>query len=191
MKPRQQVRYSVLLTGCAVAMALSQPAWAQQPADADRETGADILNTNNPQAGADQSPTQRATAGGSIVVTGSRIARQDFEANIMGSDFADGRGNVSLALSLNTREANFQRDREWYRDLWTDPNAPGASLRLDHPGIAFPASNPLTGYWRHTPGAAVAAPALGRGFCRAADAEQHHWCASLQHLQHQRQLQRG
>lgn len=65
-------------------------------------------------------------------------------SGIMGTDFSDGRGNISLAMSLNTREANFQRDRPWYRDLWTDPNAPGTSLRLDHPGIAFTAANPFS-----------------------------------------------
>jgi len=43
-------------------------------------------------------------------------------SGIMGSDFADGRGNVSIAMSLNTREANYQRDRSWYQDLWRDPN---------------------------------------------------------------------
>ncbi|MGC1269021.1 MAG: TonB-dependent receptor, partial [Croceibacterium sp.] len=43
-------------------------------------------------------------------------------SGIMGSDFDDGRGNVSIAMSLNTREANYQRDRSWYQDLWADPN---------------------------------------------------------------------
>ena len=43
-------------------------------------------------------------------------------SGIMGTDFADGRGNVSIAMSVNTREANFQRDRSWYQDLWNDPN---------------------------------------------------------------------
>ena len=43
-------------------------------------------------------------------------------SGIMGSDFDDGRGNVSIAMSLNTREANFQKDRSWYQDLWANPN---------------------------------------------------------------------
>ena len=46
-------------------------------------------------------------------------------SGIMGADFDDGRGNVSLALSVNTREANFQRDRDWYADRYTDPNVGG------------------------------------------------------------------
>ena len=35
-------------------------------------------------------------------------------SGIMGADFDGGRGNVSIAMSMNTREANFQRDRDWY-----------------------------------------------------------------------------
>ncbi|MFB0611493.1 TonB-dependent receptor domain-containing protein [Aurantiacibacter poecillastricola] len=58
-------------------------------------------------------------------------------SGIMGSDFADGRGNVSLALSMNTREANFQRDRDWYRDLYADPNIAGGQFFIPAPGINF------------------------------------------------------
>jgi len=59
-------------------------------------------------------------------------------SGIMGADVADGRGNVSLAMSVNTREPAFERDRPWFEDLWNDPNVgggvfggnprPGASL---------------------------------------------------------------
>ena len=58
-------------------------------------------------------------------------------SGIMGSDFADGRGNVSLAMSMNTREANLQRDRSWYRDLWTDPTIGGTQFFIEQPGINF------------------------------------------------------
>ena len=43
-------------------------------------------------------------------------------SGILGTDFASGRGNVSIAASMNTREAAFERDRPWFRDLWNDPN---------------------------------------------------------------------
>jgi len=43
-------------------------------------------------------------------------------SGIVGADLNDGRGNVSLAMSMNTREAAFERDRPWYRDLWSNPN---------------------------------------------------------------------
>lgn len=58
-------------------------------------------------------------------------------SGIMGSDFADGRGNVSVAMSINTREANYQRDRDWYRDLWADPTIGGTQFFIDLPGINF------------------------------------------------------
>jgi outer membrane receptor protein involved in Fe transport len=60
-------------------------------------------------------------------------------SGIVGADLADGRGNVSLAVALNTREEAFERDRPWYRDLWNNPNVgsggfggnprPGANLQ--------------------------------------------------------------
>ena len=58
-------------------------------------------------------------------------------SGIMGTDFDDGRGNVSLAMSMNTREANFQRDRSWYRDLWADPNIAGTQFFIPAPGVSF------------------------------------------------------
>lgn len=56
---------------------------------------------------------------------------------IMGADFDDGRGNVSIAMSMNTREANFQRDRDWYQELWADPTIGGTQFFIENPGINF------------------------------------------------------
>ncbi len=58
-------------------------------------------------------------------------------SGVMGSDFADGRGNVSIAMSVNTREASFQRDRDWYQDLWADPDVATNRLFVNAPGIAL------------------------------------------------------
>ena len=58
-------------------------------------------------------------------------------SGIIGSDFEDGRGNVSLALSMNDREASFRRDRSWYRDFYADPDAAGTQFFIDSPGILF------------------------------------------------------
>ncbi|MCB2067797.1 MAG: TonB-dependent receptor [Erythrobacter sp.] len=57
-------------------------------------------------------------------------------SGIMGADFDDGRGNVSIAMSLNTREANYQRDRSWYRDIWADPNIGGTQFFIPAPGFS-------------------------------------------------------
>ena len=49
-------------------------------------------------------------------------------SGIMGTDFADGRGNVSLSFSTNSREAAMQADRSWYRRLWADPSIGGTDV---------------------------------------------------------------
>ena len=72
-------------------------------------------------------------------------------SGIVGADFADGRGNVSLALSTNIREAAYRRDREWFRDLYRNPNIGGTEFFPDFSGVDF-AFNP-------TSAAAVAAVA--------------------------------
>ncbi len=62
-------------------------------------------------------------------------------SGIMGADFDDGRGNVSIAMSMNTREASYQRDRSWYRDLWADTNVSGTQFFIESPGIYFGYAN--------------------------------------------------
>ncbi len=88
-------------------------------------------------------------------------------SGIMGTDFPDGRGNISLALSINDRGRTFQRDRSWYQELWNDPLATtGAQFFVSSPGIILSAGNPLTpagvGYVNNTlfPDASFG-PALG------------------------------
>ena len=82
-------------------------------------------------------------------------------SGIMGADFDDGRGNVSLAMSINTREANFQRDRDWYQDLWNDPStASGAQFFINRPGINFGFGN-LPDFSLVFPDANPAIPAAG------------------------------
>jgi len=56
---------------------------------------------------------------------------------IVGTDFPDGRGNVSLAMSMNTREFMLQRDNPWYRELWANPNTTaGTFFFVPRPGIS-------------------------------------------------------
>ncbi|WEK46968.1 MAG: TonB-dependent receptor [Candidatus Andeanibacterium colombiense] len=56
-------------------------------------------------------------------------------SGIMGADFDDGRGNVSLAMSMNDRGVSYRRDRKWYRELWADPEVNGTQFFVDRPGI--------------------------------------------------------
>jgi outer membrane receptor protein involved in Fe transport len=82
-------------------------------------------------------------------------------SGIMGSDFDGGRGNVSLAMSLNTRELMYQKDNPNYIRIWQDPNNSGMGgqpLSVARPGVTglgLPANriNPATG-------AVIANPAL-------------------------------
>jgi outer membrane receptor protein involved in Fe transport len=82
-------------------------------------------------------------------------------SGIMGTDFPDGRGNISLAMSMNTREANYQRDRDWYQDLWDDPSTTsGAQFFIDRPGINFGFAN-LPNFAAVFPTATPPIPAFG------------------------------
>jgi outer membrane receptor protein involved in Fe transport len=60
---------------------------------------------------------------------------------IIGSDFAEGRGNVSIAMSINERKATYQSNREWYRDMWRDPNVGGNVFFILYPGVALNPAN--------------------------------------------------
>jgi iron complex outermembrane receptor protein len=60
-------------------------------------------------------------------------------SGIVGTDFADGRGNVTLAFSTNQRNRVYERDRKWYRDNWTNPNLPGSAFFIGRPGVALQA----------------------------------------------------
>jgi iron complex outermembrane receptor protein len=64
-------------------------------------------------------------------------------SGIMGTDFPDGRGNISLAMSMNTREASYQRDRKWYREMWADPSTTsGQQFFLDNAGVSIAGVDP-------------------------------------------------
>jgi len=81
---------------------------------------------------------------------------------IVGTDFSDGRGNVSLAMSLNTREFMLQRDNPWYRDLWANPDTTaGQYFFVPRPGVSgiTPSAAALAATF---PGANPAVPAPGQ-----------------------------
>lgn len=54
-------------------------------------------------------------------------------SGIMGTDFADGRGNISMALETNDRAAAKRINRPWFYDLYLDPDATGNKTFSDHP----------------------------------------------------------
>ena len=65
-------------------------------------------------------------------------------SGIMGTDFADGRGNISIAMSINDRGSSYQRDRKAYRKLWANKDIGGTQFFVDRPGIVFGFDNPIT-----------------------------------------------
>ncbi|HEY6815582.1 MAG TPA: TonB-dependent receptor, partial [Croceibacterium sp.] len=56
-------------------------------------------------------------------------------SGIMGADFEDGRGNVSLAFSHTKRETAYNRKRDWYTDMWADPSIAGSGFFPQIPGV--------------------------------------------------------
>jgi outer membrane receptor protein involved in Fe transport len=72
---------------------------------------------------------------GSVAMTQEADGFEYQLSGIMGSDFDDGRGNVSIAMSMNSREGNYQRDRDWYQDFWRDPNNSTNRFFPLYPGI--------------------------------------------------------
>jgi outer membrane receptor protein involved in Fe transport len=49
-------------------------------------------------------------------------------SGLMGANFDDGRGNVTIGLSMNDRQAAYRRDRQWFRDAWKDPRFTGTEF---------------------------------------------------------------
>lgn len=64
-------------------------------------------------------------------------------SGIVGADFADGRGNVSLSMSMNTRESAFRRDRPWFRDAYRSPTIGGTEFFPDFSAVDF-VTNPTS-----------------------------------------------
>lgn len=49
-------------------------------------------------------------------------------SGLMGTNFDDGRGNITIGLSMNQRESAYRRDREWFVDTWKDPRFVGTEF---------------------------------------------------------------
>ncbi len=56
-------------------------------------------------------------------------------SGLMGTNFDDGRGNITIGLSTNVREAAKRRDRAWFRDTWQDPRFVGTEFFPDFSGF--------------------------------------------------------
>jgi iron complex outermembrane receptor protein len=56
-------------------------------------------------------------------------------AGVMGTNFADDRGNISIAFSANERKRGYNRNRPWFKDLWANPNIGGSGFIPGIPGV--------------------------------------------------------
>jgi iron complex outermembrane receptor protein len=64
-------------------------------------------------------------------------------SGIMGTNFADERGNISIAFQANERKRGYNRNRSWYKDLWANPNIGGTGfIPNGYGGIQFSPGNP-------------------------------------------------
>lgn len=62
-------------------------------------------------------------------------------SGIMGTDFADGRGNISISLETNNRSRSLRIDRPWFRELYSNPNVQGNYFFPTYSGITQTGAN--------------------------------------------------
>ncbi|WP_328597977.1 TonB-dependent receptor domain-containing protein [Croceibacterium soli] len=63
-------------------------------------------------------------------------------SGIMGTDFADGRGNISIAMSTAERKPSLRVDRDYFRDVMADPDVGGNYFFPIYSGIQQTGANP-------------------------------------------------
>ncbi|WP_404710666.1 TonB-dependent receptor domain-containing protein [Sphingomonas sp. MMS24-J13] len=63
-------------------------------------------------------------------------------SGIMGTDFAEGRGNISMALETNNRGKSLRIDRPWFKKQWNDPTIQGNYFFPIYSGISQTGANP-------------------------------------------------
>ena len=63
-------------------------------------------------------------------------------SGIMGTDFADGRGNISLALETNNRSKSLRMERPWFRKQYANPTVGGNYFFPTYSGITQTGANP-------------------------------------------------
>jgi iron complex outermembrane recepter protein len=91
---------------------------------------------------------------------------------LMGTNFSDGKGNMILGTEYYNRNAAYQRNRDFYTDSWSDPNAPqtaGNAFFVQgysgySPGFAGgPSTSALNALWPNR--ASIPNTAGGAGVC--------------------------
>ncbi len=52
-------------------------------------------------------------------------------SGLLGTNFADGEGNITIGISVNDRDGADRRDRPWFSDAWRDPRFAGTEFFPD------------------------------------------------------------
>jgi outer membrane receptor protein involved in Fe transport len=77
---------------------------------------------------------------------------------ILGTNFADGRGNITVSFSKQERKQAMRRDRGYFRDFWRDTSTGGTEFFPDFPAFSpignnVPSQAALDGIFDQAPGA--------------------------------------
>ena len=59
----------------------------------------------------------------------------------MGTNFADGRGNISVAMSTSDRKSALRQDRPWFKKAMQDPDIAGTYFILPFSGMTQTGGN--------------------------------------------------
>jgi iron complex outermembrane receptor protein len=88
-------------------------------------------------------------------------------SGILGTNFADGRGNIMLSMSTNRREEALRRDRSWFEDFYKDPNRGGTEFFPDFSAVDFDFGDPSQAAVDSIFGAAAAVSPADRFYVNA------------------------
>ncbi len=95
---------------------------------------------------------------GSIGVSDRGDGREYTISGVMGTNFDDGRGNITIGLAMNDRQAAYADEREWYHDVWQDPSFVGSEFFPDFSGFQpYGGVNPTQGSYDAVFGAGAVA----------------------------------
>lgn len=65
-------------------------------------------------------------------------------SGLMGASLSD-KGSAMVAMEWYRRESALRRNRDWYRDAWTDPTASATFLRVNFPSVEFAGASTRSG----------------------------------------------
>lgn len=105
--------------------------------------------------------------GSQVGITGEGDALEWNITGMLGTSFADGRGNILLTMSENRRENALRRDRSWWRDYARDPDRAATEFFPDFSAVDFDIGDPSQAAVDSVFGAAAAVSPADRFYVNA------------------------